>query len=128
MELTPWVKTVEVKYGVTSDNGVNLSAEEYKKHNLGAVHVHPEVARERIYNGAKEALLEFKANPEKFKVLCPEPPFTYERWYRRMNGEPAYKTITRNRTDVADAIYGTPDETLYEGEYELPYPHRTAED
>ena len=125
--LTPWAHTVEVKRGVTRDNGANCSAEEYKKHNLGAVHVHPEVARERIYNGAKAALLDFKANPEKFKALCPEPPFTCERWYRRQNGNPAYKTIMKNRTDVADAIYGTPDEILYEGAYEPPYPYVVEE-
>ena len=126
-ELTPWAHTVEVKRGVTRDNGANCSAEEYENHNLGAVHLHPEVVRERIYEGAKKAMSEFIENPEKFKALCPEPPFTCERWHRRKNGNPAYKTIMKNRADVADAIYGTPDEILYEGAYEPPYPYIVEE-
>ena len=45
-ELTPWVHTVEVKYGICRDNGANCDTEQYTRHNWGAVHVHPEVARE----------------------------------------------------------------------------------
>lgn len=46
-ELTPFAHTVEVKYGVTRDNGADCTAEEYREHNLGAVHIHPNIARRR---------------------------------------------------------------------------------
>ncbi len=120
--LTPWVHTVEVKYGVTLDNGVDCTCEEYAEHNLGAVHVHPNVARERIYKGAKEALEDFIANPEKFKVLKVEPPYVCERWYRKWEDKAPYKQIIRNDTDMVKAIFCTDNaEILPEGTYEMPY-------
>lgn len=124
MELTPWVHTVEVKYGVTLDDGSCCkTSEEYMEHNTGAVHVHPTVARKRIYEGAKAALSDFIANPEKFKVLKLEAPFTCERWYRSRDGKPPYKEISKHDTDIVKAIFFTGDnkETLPEGTYEMPY-------
>lgn len=118
--LTPWVHTAESKYGVTLDNGRDLSAEEYRAHNIGAVHVHPEVSRERIYAGAKAALEDFKNNPDKFKVLCPEPPYVFETWRRKSNNGPAHKIIRRHDSDIV-AMFGAPNEILPEGTYELPY-------
>ena len=123
--LTPWVHTAEGKYGVTLDNGANCTAEEYEVHNLGAVHVHPEVARERIYAGARAALEDFKANPDKFKVLCPEPPYTYELWLRKSANKPARKLIRRHESDIVK-MFGAPDELLYEG-YEMPYEYKEIE-
>ena len=117
--LTPWVHTAEGKYGVTLDNGANLSAEEYEVHNLGAVHVHPEVVRERIYAAAKASLEDFKENPGKFKVLCPKPPFIHEQWMRKTKEKPAWKFIRRHETDIVK-MFRDPGEVLYEG-YEMPY-------
>ena len=124
--LTPWVHTAEGKYGVTLDNGLNCTAEEYEVHNLGAVHVHPEVARERIYAGAKAALEDFKQNPDKFKALCPKPPYTYELWLRKSKDRPACKLIRRHDTDIV-AMFGAPDEILPEGTYEMPYEYKKVE-
>lgn len=124
--LTPWVHTAEGKYGVTLDNGINCTEEEYRVHNLGAVHVHPEVARERIYAAAKASLEDFIRNPDKFKVLCPEPPYTYELWLRASAKQPARKLIRRHATDIV-AMFGAPDEILPEGTYELPYAYQQVE-
>lgn len=110
MEITPWVHTVEVKFGVTRDNGANCDAEAYAKHNLGAVHCHPEVARERIYKGAKEALLDFKANPEKFKIFCPKPPYVFETWLRERKEYPAQYIVRRHENDLLK---------MFNAEYEI---------
>ena len=118
--LTPWVHTAETKYGVTEDNGLYLSAEEYRAHNTGAVHVHPNVARRRLYEGAKAALEDWMANPEKFKLLCPEAPFVRECWFRAENGAPGYKIVQRHESDIVK-MYSMPVERYPEGTYELPY-------
>lgn len=118
--LTPWVHTAEGKYGVTLDNGRDCTYEEYEVHNLGAVHVHPEVARERIYKGAKASLEDFIQNPDKFKVLCPNPPYTREVWYRKMKDKPAHKSVYRHDTDIV-AMFASEPEILAEGTYEMPY-------
>ncbi|MBE6966581.1 MAG: hypothetical protein E7441_11185 [Ruminococcaceae bacterium] len=118
--LLPHIHAVEVKYGVNTDNGVNCTTEEYRKYNLGAVHVHPSVARERIYAGAKAALTDFIKNPEKFKVFCPEPPYVLETWFRKKGNAPAYKEIRRHDTDLM-ALFSAPQEIIPEGKYEKPY-------
>jgi len=120
MDLTPWVHFVEVKYGVRRDNGADCDTETYAKHNWGAVHVHPEVARERIYEGAKAALLDFINNPEKFKPISLEPPYTVEMWLRSKKESPAEKIITRHDTDLLKALNGK-FEIYKEGTYGLPY-------
>lgn len=119
-ELTPWVHTVEVKYGVRMDNGANCSAEQYAKHNWGAVHVHPEVARERIYNGAKAALEDYIKHPEKFKVFCPKPPYVFETWIRKRTEHPAQKIVRRHDSDLLE-MFNAEYEIHEEGTYELPY-------
>ena len=118
-ELTPFAHTAEGKYGVTLDDGRDCTEEEYWEHNLGAVHVHPKVARERIYKGAKAALEDFLENPEKFKPVCPEAPFVMETWYRRKGEKPPFKKILRHDTDILKMFAADP-EILQEGEYELP--------
>jgi len=120
MELTPWVHTVEVKYGSRRDNGANCDAEQYERHNWGAVHVHPEVARERIYEGAKASLLDFIANHKKFKPVCPKPPYVFEMWVRERKEYPAHKVVKRHDTDLLKALNG--EYEIYEkGTYEMPY-------
>jgi len=123
MEITPCVHFVEVKYGTRRDNGAKCDAEKYAKHNWGAVHVHPEVARERIYEGAKAALADFIKNPEKFKPVCPQPPYTFEIWTRKRKEYPAEKIIKRHDTDLLKALNGEY-EIYKEGTYELPYEYK----
>ena len=118
--LTPWVHIAETKYGVTADNGRDLDFEAYRTHNLGAVHVHPTVARERIYKAAKAALEDFIKNPEKFPPLCPEKPFTREVWYRRSGTEPGFKTVQSHAEDII-GMFNAPEIVYPEGTYKLPY-------
>ena len=118
-ELTPFVHTAETKYGVTLDDGKDCSAEEYWVHNLGAVHVHPKVAQARIYEGAKAALEEYIANPEKFEPVCPEPPFVWECWLRKTKDTPPCKQIKRHDSDILGMFAAKP-EIFNEGEYDLP--------
>ena len=120
MEITPWVHFVEVKHGVRRDNGANCDAESYATHNWGAIHVHPEVARERIYEGVKTAMQDFVKNPEKFKPVCPEPPYVFEIWTRKRKEYPAQKIIKRHDKDLLKALTGKYEE-YEEGTYELPY-------
>lgn len=126
-ELTPWVHTVEVKYGICRDNGANCDTEQYTRHNWGAVHVHPEVARERIYNGAKAALEDFIKNPEKFQPYCPEPPFVFETWLRKRKEYPEEKIVRRHDTDLLK-MFNAPYEIFKAGTYELPYAFEKLED
>ena len=77
-QLTPWTHTVEVKAGVASGKGDECTAEEYEARNNGAIHLHPEAAREKIREGARCALEAFRANPQQFKPLAFSPPFTVE--------------------------------------------------
>lgn len=119
-EITPWVHFVEVKHGVRRDNGAKCDAESYARHNWGAIHVHPEVARERIYEGVKAAMQDFVKNPEKFKPVCPEPPYVFETWTRKRKEYPAQKIIKRHDKDLLKALNGKYEE-YEEGTYELPY-------
>ena len=127
MEITPWVHTVEVKYGITRDNGANCDAEQYARHNLGAVHVHPEVARERIYEGARAALTDFINNPEKFKPYCPEPPYVFEIWLRERKEYPAQYIVRRHENDILK-MFNAKDETYEKGTYDLPYEFKKLDD
>ena len=118
-ELTPFVYTAETKYGVTLDDGKHCTTEEYWVHNLGAVHVHPNVARARIYEGAKASLEDYILNPDKFVPLKLEPPFVRECWIRASKDRAAHKWIKRHDSDIIE-MYSAPFEMFEEGEYELP--------
>ena len=118
-ELAPFVHTAETKYGVTLDDGYNCSTEEYWEHNLGAVHVHPNVAAARIYDGAKAALEDYIANPDKFEAICPEPPFIRECWLRCTKDSRAYKDTRRHDSDIL-GMFAATSEVLHEGAYDLP--------
>ena len=102
--LTPRIHTVEVKRGVNLTDGAPCDAEQYRRHTLGATHVHPIKARELIRNGAELALRDFTANREKFPPLRLEPPFICETWYRAK-----YKETRRHDSDIV-AMYSAPAE------------------
>jgi D-amino peptidase len=54
--LTPGIETVSVKRGTTAGTGNELDTEAYMDRNLGAVHRHPEKARDLIREGAERAM------------------------------------------------------------------------
>jgi len=80
--LVPWIHAVEVKHGVNLTGGNECDAAGYRRHTLGAVHVHPQKARERIREGAEKALRDFMANRKRFISLRLESPYICETWYR----------------------------------------------
>lgn len=118
--LIPEIHTVEVKYGVTQDDGAFCDTDEYEDHNLGAVHIHPNVARKRIYEGARAALEDFTAHRDKFKPFCPKPPFISEFWYRKQGGSRPWKAVQRHDSDIV-AMYSAPTERIPEGQFDKPY-------
>ena len=54
--LTSGIETVSVKRGTTAGTGNELDTEQYMRRNLGAIHRHPEKARELIREGAERAI------------------------------------------------------------------------
>jgi D-aminopeptidase len=98
--LTPWIHTAEVKRGVNLDDGARCDAGAYRRHTLGAVHLHPARARQLIREGARRALREFAARREQFLPLRLAPPFVCETWYRAK-----YKETRRHASDIV-AMYG----------------------
>ena len=56
MALVPGIITVAVKRGLQPDDGRELTTAQYMKHNLSALHLHPEVARRAIRDRAQAAM------------------------------------------------------------------------
>ncbi len=73
--LIPGIVTVAVKRGVQPKDGRDLDTKAYMAHNRGAIHLHPTVAREKIHNGAKEAMSRFRASQGEYGIVKLEPPY-----------------------------------------------------
>ena len=101
--LIPSIHTVWVKYGVGSDDGAECDAQEYESHNLGAVHLHPNRARELIREGAYAALNDFIGHPDRFPPLRLKAPYIIETWYRKNGSQPARKSVRTHPTDLVAA-------------------------
>ena len=90
-ELVPGIETVAVKRGTTPGRGDECDAGQYEHRNTSAIHLHPEVARDRIREGARRAIE--RAAREDFGLIDVQAPF--ERVTRfRADGE-APPTISR---------------------------------
>ena len=101
--LAPWMHTVAVKRGVNLTDGAQCSAEAYGRHTLGATHIHPKRARERIREGARQALEEFLQHKANFPPLRLEPPYICETWYRKTFLKP-HRETRRHDSDLV-AMY-----------------------
>jgi D-aminopeptidase len=75
----PDIETVAVKEGLKRGAPAGLTAEEARRYNGAAIHLHPQVARERISAGARRAL-ERRTNIPRFWM---EPPYELVRTFRR---------------------------------------------
>lgn len=104
--LLPQVHTVDVKYGVTLDDGADCTEEEYIDHNAGAVHLHPKRARALIEEGACRALRDFLARPENYRPFVLEAPYIHELWIRPSKTQRGYK-LTRQHEEDLVALYST---------------------
>lgn len=101
-ELIAGIETVVVKRGVMSGSGDGDDTASYKERNNGAVHMHPEKARNRIREGAERAARRFLADKEQFALLHPEPPFRREIRFRRDGAKEPYTL----RSEHPDSIIG----------------------
>jgi D-amino peptidase len=73
--LIPGITTVAVKQGLTPDDGRDLDTHAYMTHNLGAIHLHPEVARRAIRDRALAAMMRFAESPEGYGLVRLAPPY-----------------------------------------------------
>jgi len=73
--LVPGITTVAVKQGLTPDDGHDLDTRAYMAHNLGAIHLHPEVARRAICDRALAAITRFRESREGYGLVRLEPPY-----------------------------------------------------
>jgi len=82
MALTPGIITVAVKRGTTPDDGHELDTQAYMRHNLSAVHLHPEVARRAIRDRALAAIQKLKADRGSYGLARLEPPYERVTFFR----------------------------------------------
>ncbi|MCE5257534.1 MAG: M55 family metallopeptidase [Chloroflexi bacterium] len=75
--LIPGIITVAVKRGMTRDDGSALTTDEYMHHNLGAIHRHPEVARQLINKAAYEALSKLRAQSKGWGIIQLRAPYEH---------------------------------------------------
>jgi len=104
--LIPGIGTVEVKYGVNPKVGADLTTEEYGNIMLGAVHIHPDKARERIRRGAYDALKRYRENPESFRPPKLTGPFTVRVECRPSGDKPGYVRENTHPDSFIKAING----------------------
>jgi len=102
-EMVPGIVTVAVKRGLTPDDGRGLTAKAYGLHNLGAVHLHPEVARDAIREQAAAALVKLRTAEPGFGLVALDPP--YER-VTRFRPEEEGQPHTIDRAEHPTSVVG----------------------
>jgi len=100
------IETVSVKRGLMPDSGDELSAEAYKAYNGGAIHIHPELARERIREGAERSLRRFAENRDQFTLVTLPPPYRRVVRQRGEDGEGVRKEITEHPDSLIHLLNG----------------------
>lgn len=98
------IETVAVKEGVQPGTGAECTADEYRLRNGGAIHLHPEVARKLIREGAQRALRRYMENPESFVPTTVSPPYTGTIIFREYNGQRNYKRTLENYDSLVDLL------------------------
>ena len=102
--LVPGIETVAVKEGVQPGTGDECTEDEYRLRNGGAIHLHPEVARKRIREGAERALHRYQEKPESFAPTKIAPPYTGTIIFREYNGQRNYKRTLSDFHDLSDLL------------------------
>lgn len=100
VKLTPGVVAVGVKQGALPDGLDALDCDSYSKAKLSAIHLSPVKARKLIKEGAFNALLKLKQQPEAFTYTELRPPYVMETKFRANGDKPAH----RRRTEHAGSI------------------------
>ncbi|MBN1400935.1 MAG: M55 family metallopeptidase [Anaerolineae bacterium] len=88
--LAQGITTAAVKRGLQPRAGDELDTQEYMRHNLAAVHLHPEVACRAIEDRARAALLRLRHERPGYGLVHVEPPYERVTRFRpERPGEPA---------------------------------------
>jgi len=101
LAFTPWVETVSGKQGTTPGTGDDLDAEAYSHANESAIHMHPEVVRPMIEQGALKAAQRLAQKPESFGRVDIKPPYTMTVLYRGKQGQPPRQADHEHPSSVA---------------------------
>ena len=102
--LVKGIETVAVKEGVQPGTGDECTADEYRVRNGGAIHLHPEVARKLIREGAERALRRYMESPESFAPTKIAPPYTGTIIFREYAGQRNYKRTLENYDSLVDLL------------------------
>ena len=104
--LVPGIETVEVKRGITPGRGDECDAEQYSLRNLGAIHIHPLRAREKIRAGAERALRRFSS--ETFGIIPLKPPFKMIKRFRAFGDQPPAMLQGEHQSSVIELFRNIP--------------------
>lgn len=100
--LVPGVETVAVKRGAQTDPGHNLPYRQYARHNIAAVHLSPEQARNRIRAGAERAIR--RARKEDFGIITLAPPYTRRIVLRSSETEPPRVSVSEHAESIIELM------------------------
>jgi D-amino peptidase len=98
--LTPWVKTAAVLEGTIAGTGNELNFEEYEKFHEGAIHLHPQKARQLIRETARDAAKSFKGKAQLYQL---KKPYRLTCKLRPWKGQPA-RTIEVEHPDSISSV------------------------
>lgn len=103
--LVPGIETVAVKQGLASGTGDECPPDDYGRRNNAAVHLHPELARHLIRQGAEKAVQRYRK--EKFGIVKLIPPYEWVCIYRS-DGTNPQKKIVYTHPDSVIAVMNMP--------------------
>ncbi|MFC1805619.1 M55 family metallopeptidase [Planctomycetota bacterium] len=101
--LFPGIETVAVKRGTAPGRGDECTFEQYRRHPLGAIHLHPQKARDLIREGARRAVE--RAASEAFGIVSLEPPYERVAVFRGTDADPQRTfSIERHETSLVEVM------------------------
>ena len=103
--LLPQIETVSVKEGVKRGAPPGLTSEEARRYNGAAIHLHPQVARERIREGARRAI-QRRAEIPRFWI---DPPYELIRSFRPQEDGTLRPTTVQRGDDLIKVLASKPE-------------------
>ena len=102
--LVPAIETISVKEGLKRGAPLDLTSEEARRFNGAAIHLHPQIARDRIREGARRALTR-RAEIPRFWI---DPPYELLRSYRPREDRTIPPPTVQRGEDLIDTLTSTP--------------------
>jgi D-amino peptidase len=102
--LVPGIETVSVKRGIMPGSGNEHNTEGYRGRNNGAIHMHPEKARELIQRGAEKALCRFIQDRDAFPLLDIKAPFRKEVQFRSDGSKEEYSIVREHKDNLIQVM------------------------